>query len=231
MLEMPTLFDLNGPGNFVSLVAWTLGFTAWTLALWAIASAVFRSLPAAVLMQWIWSGQRRAAEEVNRLRWELAHGEHLDPALAALLTQRRELDRRIESRQRRSALAEDSAERKRMQAEVARLDSLIAAHSRNPLTPEEADSARARLIAMGRENWPRRIITYLFTECPFCQQFWAALAVLACSGAAAGPLDFVATVFAFTAAGTALAQIMGSTTRPPATPAARAPGCPGGGCG
>jgi len=68
---MPTLSDVN---SVMGLVV----FLLWCFAIWAIATAIFRSFPAAELWVKGWMNPERR-KRIHRLQWELRQKREYDP--------------------------------------------------------------------------------------------------------------------------------------------------------
>lgn len=136
-------------------------------------------------------------------------------------------------------VAEDARDRRMLEEQIAAVDEQLSSITRTLLTLEEMEARQARMSELGRLNGWKRALTYLVNDCPFCQQFWVALAagilsrsdgigdVLAASSLYAS--DIVVTAFLYAGSASLLIRI--------ATPAGGSHGgktrgtCPGGNCG
>lgn len=229
---MPTLNDLTQLNGMISaLAAWIAGFIVWTITLWAIGTAVFRSPAGQVFLRWLWTHDKTVVDEVNRLKWEITNGLEFTRALAELFYQRKMLMRAIESRSRKSSLPEETQERKALDAKAKAIDSQLARIERRSLTLEELDGRRARLLELDRANWWKRILTYLINDCSFCQQFWVALAaglVTRIQSASAG--DVVVTAFLYAGSCSLLIWAVSPADRDRRNGKPNTP-CPSGKCG
>ncbi len=229
---MPTLGglpELSGSG--AALAAWIAGFLAWTIALWAVGTAMFRSLAGRVLLRWLWTRDKAVVDEVNQVKWEVANGLAFDPVVAELLYKRKTLARAAASRSRKSALPDETRERQALDAQVRAVDAHLAKLERRVLTLEELEIRRARLLEMNRANWWKRSITYLVNDCSFCQQFWVAFAVcLATRIQSVAVGDVLLTAFLY--AGSCSLLIWAVTSPDGDRRNGQAAGtCPGGNCG
>ncbi len=238
--EMPTLGGLTElSGSGAALAAWIVGFVAWTIALWAIGTAVFRSEMARVFLRWLWRQDKSVVDEVNRLKWELKNKVAFDPELATLIYRRKVLTEAAAARSRKSVAADDARDRRILEGQIAAVEEHLSGVERTLLTFEEMEARQDRLSELGRINGWKRALTYLVNDCPFCQQFWVALAagmlarsngigdVLAASLLGAG--DIFATAFLYAGSASLLIRTV--------APAGGSHGgqtrgtCPGGNCG
>lgn len=71
-MMMPSVYDMASAGAAVA-------FLAWTLAVVALAKAMFASFPAAELAWWLHQRGSHEREELSRLSWEVQHRAVYDP--------------------------------------------------------------------------------------------------------------------------------------------------------
>lgn len=73
---MTSLFDIHSPVDVFS-------FLAWTLCVWGVSKALFRSFPLDEVRFWLTRRDQKQQDRIKHLVWEVSHGCRYDADVAA----------------------------------------------------------------------------------------------------------------------------------------------------